>query len=251
MTVMIWLWLAGCSGIPISSTQREELASIRHDVVAMNAPLDGLRKIRLRDARATLGPRPDLGPCPVPVRTPSSLDVGTFSADGRTFHLGTAPISVVRTVDLDTSSGPRMFRIRVALVDDVQSMLYYTYRAADLSDLEQSLVDARRLRQPDWMDVDATLLIDRYLQPRVQGKTFEAGRLQGRFYVYRYSSGQVICAADVWADSSDRLGVRKHLDENGIFRAAASDLDRDLYRRGVEAGIGALSVAGPRVFAVD
>jgi hypothetical protein len=249
---MIWAWLlAACGGVAIDAVQRAELEAIASEVSAAAEEKDAVRRSALAVARARIGPRPDQGACPVRVKVPAEDDVGTFSADRKTFHLGTAPISVVRESDLATSRGPRAFRLGVSVVDDVRSMLYYTYRGEDAAAVEAGLADARRLREPTWGEVDATLVIDRYLAPKVDGTVLSPGRLQGRLYVYRYSDSAIVCAADVWAENSDRLGVRKHMDEGGGFRAAASDLDRDLFKRGVEAGILGLAAAGPRVFPID
>jgi hypothetical protein len=245
------LTLLACSGVVLTDAERAELEKLKTEAEANALPLELKRREVLAAAKGVVGPRPDMGPCPVGVLAPTDEDQGQFADNGKSFHLGTVPISVVQAKDVAEAEGPRYDRVGTALINDVQSMLYHAYRAADRQEIDDGLARARQLTDPKWLNVDATLVIDRWSEPAAEGDKFQTGWLVGRFYVYSYDESAIICAADVRAENSDELGVRLHYKQDGGFQAAQSDLLRDLYRNGVQQGIDGLSKAGPWMMALQ
>lgn len=239
------LVLAGCSGTPLTPEKRAEVEALAVQVRDRAEPLEQRRKEILKHALGVVLPRPDLGPCPVSPRLVSGEDLGSFADENRTFQLSTTPISVVHAKDLAHSNGPRFYRVKIGLVNYAEGMLISTYWATDEAQVEADIDRVRDLIDPEWLAYDATLIIDELSPPRVTGPTFDSGTLRGRFYLFGYAEQAIVCAADVLAENSESLGVHKHLGDDGKFVAAKSDVDRDLFRRGVEAGIRNLVRAGP------
>lgn len=253
LAMVAWIALAGActpEGVELTPEQRADLegriAKIRDD----SAPLETRRKEALLAARGRLGPRNDLGACPIQVRLPDPLDMGVFADEGKTFQLGTTPISVVHSADLTTSRGPRAYRLETALFNDVQSRLEHTSRAQNQAQIDAAFARADELASTDWTAIDGTLIIDRWTEPVATGETFESGRVYGRFYLYSYAEQAIICAANVDAENSDSLGVQVVPTADGGKTGARSDLLRDLYRRGVEDGVKDLQKVGPLVMQI-
>lgn len=248
---MIALLLFGCiGGIPLTDEQKAHVQTLADAARAANEPLEAARKEALLAARGRIGPRPDLGGCPVVVPRPTDTDAGSFADEGVTFALSTAPISVVAAADLERADGPRWDRVQNAIVNDVEAMLIGAYRAEDYAEVEAKFEAAKRLTDPRWMPVDATFIADAYLPPVVGADSFTSGAVSGRLYVWDYATGAIVCAATARAENSDTLGVHLHLGEDNGIVGAKSDADRDLYRNVVRKALDTLSVAGPALFAV-
>ncbi len=246
---MWWMWMLvfGCDeGLRLSEAQRAEVEQIKATVLADAEPLEQARRKALEEA-SNLGPRPDLGSCAVAPREPVVEDIGSFTDRGVNFQLSTVPINVVKAEDVSKVEGPRYNRLTTGIVNYVDSMIFTGYRAKDEATIEKELERARKLVKPEWLNIDATLVIDAYKPPVTEGTTFETAALKGRFYVYDYEKQAIVCTAEIRAENSDNVGVHMHLGEDSKPTGAVSDLQRDLYRQGVIAGIRALSPAGPRL----
>jgi hypothetical protein len=238
-------------GIVLTPAEEAELRELQDQAKAQAEPLEAARKATMQATRGKIGPRPDLGACPMAIRRPADDDAGSFADEGVSFALGTVPINVVHAKDLGVAEGPRYDRVTTALVNDVQSMLFREYSAKNRQEIDDGLARARQLLDPKWLAVDGTLIIDQEQLPAVTGTTFTPGVLKGRFYVYDYASQAIVCAASVWATNSDNIGVHTHLADDGTVIGADSDLVRDLYRQGVQNGIDGLAKAGPMLLAIE
>lgn len=249
---MILWYLAACSGIPITEQERAELEQLMVVAEEKALPFETKRREVLAAAYGRVGSRPDLGNCPIAVMPPAADDQGMWADEGNvTFQMGTSPISIVQAKDIAISEGPRYDRVGTALVNDVQSMLFYAYRAKDRQEIDDGFARARQLADPTWLNVDGTLVIDEWAEPKADKDSFEGGWIVGRFYLYSYDEEAIVCASDVRAGNSDSLGVHLHYGEDDGFKIAHSDLMRDLYRNSVKVGIDKLAKAGPWMMTIQ
>lgn len=248
---LVGLWL-GCGGIVLDDATVVEFEKIRDDALAAAKPLDEERTRALSAAKGRIGPRPDLGPCRRAIRKAEASDVGAFTENLEAWHVGTAPYNVLREDQLSKQPGPRFYRLDAGLFNDVDGLLFKNWRAKDEAEIAAKLARARELAAPGWQPYDGTLIIDYERVPVIHpdASGFVGGELRGRFYVWGYAEHSIVCASDVVAFNTDRIGVHEYGTGIGGAEWKLSDIDlqRDLYRNGVNGAIERLAVAGPFVF---
>lgn len=249
---MAWFWLLACAiSTPLSDEQKAEIKTVSDAARVYAEPLEAARKVAIREAHNTTGPRPDMGPCPVRLPPPAPEEVGSFADTNITYALATTPISVVHIADIEKSDGPRWDRVQNTLVNDIDSLLIGVYDATDPTEFHEKVAKAKELADISWIPVDGTLVVTRHIPAVIDGKSFTSGQLDGRFYVYDYSKQAIVCAATVTVENSDTLGVHVHQDDAGALVGAVSDADRDLFKNGVREALKSLYVAGPLLVPID
>lgn len=245
------LGLSACTGYPISPEQRTELEALRDKAIAQAKPLDEERTKAILAAHGKVGPRPDIGTCPIQAILPSPDDSGVFQDNELSFELGLAPYTVVKLEDLQKVQGPRLDRLETAVTNDIESMLYRNFAAKSPADLDAGMRRAKELASPGWLTEDATLVLDEDRWPVIEGEKFKSGFLRGMMYVWSYKEHAILCVADVVAENSDVIGVHRYAGGGPDgFLPSMVDLRRDLYRQGLTVGVKGLAKPGPRLYSI-
>lgn len=145
----------------------------------------------MRDAiAAELGPRPDLGACPIELPAASSL-----AKRGPAFPL--------LTVERSEISGTLPSQAVAGVLADVHRA--QAHLAAGR--FEEAKLYARALDRPERFGYDVVLVAKAVKKPRaLSGSEYEPGEIEGRAYVYDFTTGRVVCAGDVKAKSSKEIG---------------------------------------------
>jgi hypothetical protein len=247
----VFALLAACTGYPISPEQRTELEHLRDQAVQQAKPLDEERTKAILAAHGRVGPRPDLGRCPIQAIAPSPDDAGVFQDNDLMFELGLAPYTVVAKDNLSKVQGPRLDRLETAVTNDIESMLFRNFAAKRPEDLDAGLARARQLADPSWLSEDATLVLDEERAPVVSGAKFQSGWLRGVLYLWSYREHRILCVSDVVAENSDVIGVHQFAAPGGGYQPSLIDLKRDLYRQGLIVGARSLSLPGEKLFVIE
>lgn len=166
-------------------TARVAIASARARAAAAQVRFES----SVREAIAEdVGPRPDLGACPV------ALPGGPSLIRGR-------PAFPLLTVARDERTLPSQ-AIAGVLADARRAEGHLA-----AGRFEEATLYARALDRPERFGYDV-VLVARANKPvrAISGSVFEPGEIEGRAYVYDFASGRVVCAGDVKARSSRELG---------------------------------------------
>lgn len=135
-------------------------------------------------------PRPDLGTCPI------ALPAATSLVSGR-------PAFPLLTVDRSELHGTLPSQAVAGVLADVRRA--EAHLAA--GHFEEAKLYARALDRPERFAYDVVLVARTAKKPRaVSGRVYEPGEIEGRAYLYDFSSGRVLCAGDVAARSSKEIG---------------------------------------------
>lgn len=136
-----------------------------------------------------VGPRPELGACPVALPHPSG------ALGRRTF-----PLLVLANTEIGTSMPSQAVADLLADVRRAEQHL-----AAGRN--EEAALYARALASPERLGVEVVLVTTTSRPPRVlAANEYEPGSVRGRAYLYRFADRRVICAAEVEAHSSRSIG---------------------------------------------
>lgn len=137
-----------------------------------------------------VGPRPDLGTCPIKLPSVSSLLQRRMAF----------PLLIVDRKELaDTLPSQAIARV---LADVRRAEVHLA-----AGRFEEATLYARALDQPDRFDSDVVLVARATKTVRaLSGNSYEPGELEGRAYVFDFASGRVVCAGDVKARSSQEIG---------------------------------------------
>jgi hypothetical protein len=235
-----------------AASERAATASAKDiaDATAKTEQLEKARKAALAGARGTVVPRPDLGKCPIEVRSfgpPAGLgitgsktawggfDVPRWKADRGTDILANFPdelasierLGIAYVDEVGTKPGPRGFRL-----------------ASLLRDKEPSRWQAEELLKTE-KEHDFELIIDDETLPEVVGEDkFASGTMRARFYVWDYEKGAIVCAARALATNSDRLHATG-TDQGAVDRQLKSGLTSDLREQALAEALKHLYAAGP------
>ncbi|MBS2011278.1 MAG: hypothetical protein JST00_00085 [Deltaproteobacteria bacterium] len=137
-----------------------------------------------------VGPREDLGACPIRLAEPSSLVRGRASF----------PLLTIERADLKESLPSQAV---AAVLADVRRAEKHVAAGR----YEEAALYARALDRDDRFDFDVVLVAKHSTRPRaLSGTEFVPGEITGRAYVYDFRSGKVVCAADITAKSSKEIG---------------------------------------------
>jgi hypothetical protein len=145
----------------------------------------------MRDAIASdLGPRPELGACPIELPAASSL-------------AKRGPAFPVLTIERSESSGTLPSQAVAGVLADVHRAEAHLATGR----FEEAELYARALDRPERFGYDVVLVASAVKKPRaLSGSEYEPGEIEGRAYVYDFTSGRVVCAGDVKAKSSKEIG---------------------------------------------
>jgi len=147
--------------------------------------------------------RADLGACPV------RLSAGCGLAHARGF-----PLLVVSAKEELPSQA-----IADALADVRRAE---THLAAGRSD--EATLYAEALQHPGRLSYDVVLVARSRKEPHARSETeFVPGRIEGRAYVYDFAAREVVCAADVEAQSSEAIGFAYALGNDAPSGAGKSE----------------------------
>lgn len=139
-----------------------------------------------------VGPREDLGACPIRLAEPSSLVRGRSSF----------PLLTIERADLKEQLPSQAV---AAVLADVRRAEKHVAAGR----YEEAALYARALDKDkdDRFDFDVVLVTRHSTRPRaLSGTEFTPGEVAGRAYIYDFRSGKVVCAADVAARSSKEIG---------------------------------------------
>lgn len=199
--------------------------------------------------RGAVGPRPDLGPCAVPIGDVSGLALfGGIEANLDALGLGdvTRPsgVAVARDGQVPKKS-PRRRQLDFDLREiRERKAAYERMRGPEL------VAETKRVTSTAGARWDALVVVARSVGPgRVDpgAKTFEAGANAGRVFVYDYGADKVACAASFVATNSGSVKVRTEVDRHGRPTGSNADetLAMDLDVETVRAAFRQLVAAGP------
>lgn len=131
-------------------------------------------------------PRADLGPCPVTLPEPAEL---------------TPAFPLLVAAAHDTASLPS--KAVAGLLEDVRRAEAHAVAGR----FEEASLYGAALARPGRLSHEVVLVASTWRRPRVTSPaSYEPGELEGRAYLYDFTSGTVPCAADVRARSSPRIG---------------------------------------------
>jgi hypothetical protein len=173
-----------------ASTEAERIEVARSAIASARARASLAQsrfEVAIRDAvQQGLGPRPDLGACPVKLPAASSLAYGR-------------PAFPVLTVERS--------EIGVTLPSQAVGAVLADVRRAEghlaSGRFEEATLYARALDRPERFDFDVVLIADSMNPPRARsGTEYDPGEIAGRVFVYDFTRGRVVCAADMRAKSS-------------------------------------------------
>jgi hypothetical protein len=176
-----------------------------------------------------IGPRPDLGACPVALPSTSSLVYGRTAFPllvvDRTEVVATLPSQAIADVLADA----RRAEGHLAAGRFEEATLY-----------------ARALDRPERFGYDVVLVANASKQVRaLSGNAYEPGEIEGRAYLFDFASGRVVCAGDVKARSSKEIGY-VYSDRNdtpvslGPVASMGDAIREDIRRQTERAIIGAM-----------
>jgi len=135
-------------------------------------------------------PRPDLGACPISLPAASSLAAGRSSF----------PLLTVERSEVD---GTLPSQAVAGVLADVRRAEGHLAAGR----FEEAKLYARALDRPERFGYDVVLVARTTREPRaMSGREYEPGEIEGRAYLYDFSSGRVVCAGDVAAKSSRAIG---------------------------------------------
>jgi hypothetical protein len=196
---------------------------------------DAKRTKALVAAVDTLGPREDLGACPIKVPIVGTDDMTRIRESEPT----EAPVDwrsiradqmmVVPKDELPTATSARL-KHKLEMIDFMVSAL----NASNLANTEKLIRELGDTKNAPW---ELVIIASKRVDPKLMGgDKFEAGAILGHAYVYDHVTGNVVCAARVLAESSKLLTAgasestaaseyKLKLDlENEAFRDAAQHL---------------------------
>lgn len=137
-----------------------------------------------------IGPRADLGACPIRLPEASSLVKGRAAF----------PLLVIERADLKEALPSQAV---AAVLSDVRR----AEKHVAAGHYEEASLYARALDRDDRFRYDVVLVAKQAKHPHaVSGKEFTPGEVEGRAYLYDFASGKVVCAADITAKSSKEIG---------------------------------------------
>lgn len=135
-------------------------------------------------------PRPDLGACPVRLPEASSLVRGRSAF----------PLLTIERAELKDT-------LPSQAIAEVLADVRRAERHLTAGRYEEATVYARALERPERLGYDVVLVAKNAARPRaVSGSEYVPGEIAGRAYVYDFSAGKVVCAADIHAKSSKAVG---------------------------------------------
>jgi hypothetical protein len=211
-SIVLVLCLVGCTEerARLSDADRDRALASLNAMRLRGTMLDAAREAATRP-EAAVGPRPDLGPC---------------------------PLTIARQI-----LGPRWPNLKRDL-ERYESILKEG-RFAELG--EHPSTDLTRtlgaLDDPSKWDLDLILVISHQVPPRTDVAGFTPGQVRGRLLVWSYTEHKVVCAGDVQAQNSSTVNV--HF--NGGIRNDLElqlNLARDLDSQALASGLAHLSRAG-------
>jgi hypothetical protein len=229
--------IAATAPLACSKRSGPDIAQLSAQARKLGDELDGQRRSVLAQIPPTVVPRPDLGPCPVaafqkdpyePTDTPAMSD--TIMED--VFLVRSSGFADAKEVA--TKSGPRRRLLETEL------RLYEGKTSAE--DVEH----VRKTTQRAWFEPDLVLVIDELALPALlDDKTFQAGMLRGRAYVWDFEKAAIVCASMVYVESSPTVKLKLTTGE-AVPKNGAEYLRGDLYEQGMKEAMSSLVVAGPR-----
>jgi hypothetical protein len=148
----------------------------------------------VRDALAQqVGPRPDLGTCPVKLPAASSLAYGRPAF----------PVLTVERSEIVAGSASLPSQAVAAVLADVRRAEGHLASGR----FEEATLYARALDVHERFAYDVVLVADSMTHPRARsGNDYDPGAVAGRVFVYDFTRGRVVCAGDVNAKSSKSIG---------------------------------------------
>ncbi len=137
-----------------------------------------------------LGPRADLGTCPIALPAPTTLVKGRAAF----------PLVTIEHADLkEQLPSPTVAAVLADVARAEKHLAAGRWQEAKLY--------ARALDRDDRFGWDVVLVAKSSKRPKaVTGGEFVAGELSGRAYLYDFASGRVVCAANIAVKSSKEIG---------------------------------------------
>lgn len=218
-----------------------ELAKARSAAAAA----DKTRTEALVDAIAHLVPRPDLGPCPVPVPVVgSNALLGDTEPDHAPTDWRSIRANQMMVVDASAAASAPSVRLK-----HITEMLDFEQGNLDAPRPGQSNIVADVIRwaryyaDPKSTPWEMVVVAERRLDAKLLDRDkFRSGLIMGVAFVYSYVEEKVVCAGAVLAENSDMLSAHGVKTEDGKDFDLAFDLENEAFRSAARG----LSLAGPR-----
>ncbi len=169
------------------SSARVAIAGARARSAAAQARFEtGVRLAIAQD----VGPRPDLGVCPI----------GLSRAPSLVHSRAAFPLLIIGAAEV---ADP----IPSQAVADVLADVGRAEARLAAGRFEEATLYARALDRPERFGYDVILVARATKQVRaLSGNAYEPGEIEGRAYVFDFASGRVVCAGEVTARSSKAIG---------------------------------------------
>jgi hypothetical protein len=216
---------------PAAPAEVARLGKLADEMLVTARAADVKRTAALEDAMKSLGPRGDLGPCPIKVPIVGTEDMGKLGQqepagnDPNWRSIRAEQMMVVERAKLATTDSVRKKHVE-EMIDFTRQGLNATNSAAT----EKWLRYYGDLANDAW---EMVIIAARRVEPAMlkQGE-YSSGSVLGTAFVYSYPDNKIVCAADVDAHSSRLLRDAKSVQDfalgfdldNEAFRAAAPKL---------------------------
>ncbi len=221
---------------PAAPAEVARLGKLADEMLAAARAADVKRTAALQAALKSLGPRSDLGPCPMKVPIVGTEDMrklGQQEPAGNDPNWRSVRAEQMMVVERDKLATTESVRLK-----HVEEMIDFTRQgltATNSADTEKWLRYYGDLANDAW---ELVIVADRRVEPTMvkQGE-YSAGIVIGTAFVYSHLEGKVVCAADVAAHSSSLLRGTKVVQDFAL----GFDLDNEAFRTAVPM----LVAAGP------
>jgi hypothetical protein len=218
----------------------EEIAKLEALVKETDEKLVALyadRNAALSKALTELGPRADLGPCPIDVPLPESKDLSVRWAETSKTGHSYDQMMLVDAGDLEHAGAPQTIK----LLGPEHTLEMVRLGITSYEDAEKEIKRKAERELPAWeMIVVSALRKD----PTMSADSkFEGGYVIGTAFVYDNREKKVVCAAKVVAENSKNLKPTGIKNDAGLDMILTEDLETEAYRAAVKG----LALAGPRL----
>lgn len=218
----------------VPSADRERLEKLAEEMRTAARAANAKRTNALLVAADTLGPREDLGSCPIKVPIVGTED-RTRIGEGEPKD---APVDwrSIRAQQMMVVDRPELPLAKSARLDHILEMVDFQLSRLNATNVADTESWIRRFGDPKTTPWEMVIVASRRIAPKlVERGKFDGGVILGRAFVYDHLSGEVVCAANVLSESSKLLTgggastglteIKLKMDlENEAFRDAANHL---------------------------
>ena len=216
---------------PASPEEVTRLGKLADEMIAASRATDAKRTAALQAALRTLGPRPDLGGCPVKVpvvESESMKNLGARSSSNLDPNWRSVRAEQMMVVDADKLATTQSVRQK-----NIEQMIASERERLDGTNAADTEKWLRYYGDPKNYAWEMVIVATKHIAPtNAVGGKFTEGIVEGVAFVYSHVDNKIVCAAEVAAQSSSLLRTAKATEgfelafdlDNEAFRAAAQKL---------------------------